>query len=86
MVDWCLKLGFVACCRGLGVFEEGGEVMAKFWQVAGIRQNIPASCRNPAKAVSPTEAVEVVIEVFLFVLRCFINRKVCRFIIGNLSK
>ena len=62
------------------------EVMVKFRQVAGIRQNIPASRRNPAKAVSPTEAVEVVIEVFLFVLRCFINRKVCRFIIGNLSK
>ena len=64
-----------------------GEAMAKFRQVAGIRQNILASRQNPAKAVSPIRAVEVVIEVFLFlVLRCFINRKVCRFIIGNLSK
>ena len=64
-----------------------GEAMAKFRQVAGIRQNIPASRRNPANAVSPTRAVEVVIEVFFFfVLHCFINRKVCRFIIGNLSK
>ena len=67
-------------------FRKYGEVMAKFRQVAGIRQNIPASRRNPTKAVSPTRAVEVVIEVFLFVLRCFINRKVCRFIIRNLSK
>ena len=57
------------------------EIMAKFRQVAGIRQNIPTSRRNPAKVVSPTRAVEVVIEVFLFVLRCFINRKVCRVII-----
>ena len=48
-----------------------GEAMAKFRQVAGIRQNIPASRRNPAKAVIPTRAVEVVIEVFLFCFALF---------------
>ena len=48
-----------------------GEAMAKFRQVAGIRQNIPASRRNPAKAVSPTGAVEVVIEVFPFCFALF---------------
>ena len=47
------------------------EIMAKFRQVAGILQNIPASRRNPAKAVSPTGAVEVVIEVFPFCFALF---------------
>ena len=46
----------------IGIYR---EAMAKF------RQNIPASRRNPAKAVSPSEAVEVVIEVFPFCFALF---------------
>ena len=56
------------------------EIMAKFRQVARIRQNIPASRRNPTKQQIRQRTEKVVLEVFLpNSSRSFRFSKICHF-------
>ena len=52
-----------------GVMQSYGEVMANFRHVAGIRQNVSASRRNPANAVFSAGAEEVVIKTIMSISR-----------------